>query len=693
MNGLPDPRNRRTNQWLQRLWVRWTLGAFVVSLAGFLAVWIWAQVGSSYPWQSTPGRLFSVVAGLPMAIIFAVGFVRMLQREDGLGGWVGAFSTLLAFEVGVDGSWAGITGTPISQTAFGQILGYAQLLFWEFVIVMAALRLVLRFNWAPLGVARTMLTEAMRMKIAMVFVVGLLLILPWLPFLIDPSEPVRYRVQTFLSFSLMATTVLLGLMTIFLSCSTLSTEIAQKQIHTIVAKPVGRGAFLFGKWLGIGLLNLALLAVAGGAIYGFVMVYLVPQSEREVRDEFAIALDRMDSTSPDRALAVRHEITGKALHEQLSIWCDEEWEIALTKRISDLDERIEQLREIGSRPLLERIQPLPTRYDELKSAIYEWQLLHEGVLTARHSVDLMAPADLLRQAEERFEQIRREDPGMIEQLGAEEVWDQLKNRVEYMWLNIPQNESRNYQFRNLQQAKRNNDYIQLRFKVFADKPIGENNVRFEILANGRLIPVSTPPDEYRTRHIPTSAIDENGVLILTFRNFYYDESGGLQTLPSEISFPYTKGMQVLYRVGGFEMNFLRSLCIIWLRLAFLAMLGLTAATFLGFPIASLLSLLVFCAAMASSFIVEAAASYNSPGETNPVAIGVETSLRVIGRSFAQVLNQYAKVSPIEQVSSGLAVSWSQVYRAMGWILLVWTGVVGVIGWIVFSRRELARVQV
>ena len=46
-------------------------------------------------------------------------------------------------------------------------------------------------------------------------------------------------------------------------------EIATRQIHMTLTKPLGRVQYLLGKWLGIVLLNAVLLVVAGIATYGF----------------------------------------------------------------------------------------------------------------------------------------------------------------------------------------------------------------------------------------------------------------------------------------------------------------------------------------------------------------------------------------------------------------------------------------
>src|SRR5690606_16375864 len=86
--------------------------------------------------------------------------------------------------------------------------------------------------------------------------------------------------------------------------------------------------------------------------------------------------------------------------------------------------------------------------------------------------------------------------------------------------------------------------------------------------------------------------------------------------PVSVRFNAADGLQVLYRVGSFEANLARSLVLLWVRLGFLAMLGLTAGTFLGFPVACVLSLMVYTAAALSGYLHESLTQYVALGVSN-----------------------------------------------------------------------------
>jgi len=119
------------------------------------------------------------------------------------------------------------------------------------------------------AVARTVLTEAVRMKLSGVFIVLLVFGLAGLPALLDPQEELRYRVQSFLQYAMGGTYVLVAMLTLFFSVATVAFEQRDKIIWQTMTKPVGAWQYVLGKWLGIVTLNACLLGVCGAGIFMF----------------------------------------------------------------------------------------------------------------------------------------------------------------------------------------------------------------------------------------------------------------------------------------------------------------------------------------------------------------------------------------------------------------------------------------
>jgi len=93
------------------------------------------------------------------------------------------------------------------------------------------------------------------------------------------------KIQTYLSYSLSFTSNILALLTIFVSIGTITRDIKRKEIFTIATKPVTRGGYLAGKFLGMAMVNLLLLCFVGLTIY--VSIFILTKTEPKTPDEQA----------------------------------------------------------------------------------------------------------------------------------------------------------------------------------------------------------------------------------------------------------------------------------------------------------------------------------------------------------------------------------------------------------------------
>ncbi len=122
--------------------------------------------------------------------------------------------------------------------------------------------------WA---VAINTVRQALRLKIAAVFIVLLLVLLPVMGFKVTGDGTLKGRLQTFISYGLSLTTLLLCLLTIVGSIYTLTSDVKQMQIFTVLTKPVRRFQLILGKFLGIILLDVLLLGLFSAIIYAIVV--------------------------------------------------------------------------------------------------------------------------------------------------------------------------------------------------------------------------------------------------------------------------------------------------------------------------------------------------------------------------------------------------------------------------------------
>lgn len=189
----------------------------------------------------------------------------------------------------------------------------------------------MRTTWA---IARLTFWEGVRMRIVLVFLILLAFIVLRLPFALRGDETLSGRLQTFISYSLGALSVLMGLATVFFSCATLTNEIHSRTLHLVVSKPVHRFSILAGKWIGVNLLNVLMVLLAGLVIYGlaaFIKSRPVQFERDRVKLDEVVWTARLaaDPTPPNLDSAVAQRV--KAMLEQGRI--DESQQEAAAKEV------------------------------------------------------------------------------------------------------------------------------------------------------------------------------------------------------------------------------------------------------------------------------------------------------------------------------------------------------------------------
>ncbi len=154
-----------------------------------------------------------------------------------------------------------------------------------YVVGVFAIRRLLSVPRGITGVAGAVVEEAIRMRSTLVLLFLLLACVPVLPLLLDPSERLSYRLQFLITWNLGGASLILSLLTVFLACGSVCGDIASGRIQMTLAKPLDRWEYLVGKWLGITLYNLLLVALIGIGSYTLVMILAAEPALDEVDRE------------------------------------------------------------------------------------------------------------------------------------------------------------------------------------------------------------------------------------------------------------------------------------------------------------------------------------------------------------------------------------------------------------------------
>lgn len=295
-----------------------------------------------------------------------------------------------------------------------------------------------------------------------------------------------------------------------------------------------------------------------------------------------------------------------------------------------------------------------------------------------------------KRANERFKELSEQ--GQIpEGMTYASAMSELLGQEVMMAQKVDPGQIREYTFEDVRVSDRQdpNTMIFIRYKLQAVTSPADGSVvgRWRIgdlrqfKAGGK---VTTPvypferSDAIRTVHeftMPADAVTEDGFLQLAFFN---DPSYNQTTIIPE-------DIEVLYRTGGFTQNYIRAVLLIFVRLVFLAVLGVSLSTWLSFPVAILVCLAVFFAGLTNGFILDAIDGLAS-------VMGVVYMLTV--KPLLWLLPQFDGVyNPGSYIVEGRTLRWTFLAVTAGVTLLVKALLMLLLGMFVFSKREVAKAVV
>jgi hypothetical protein len=268
-----------------------------------------------------------------------------------------------------------------------------------------------------------------------------------------------------------------------------------------------------------------------------------------------------------------------------------------------------------------------------------------------------------------------------------EVRQQIREQVKADFQLVPPGYTRSWQI-DLGSAKNyiENKPLQVRVKFNAanHSPSGTYVAAWQIGDQNstnlvQIMQASLTPDNFHEFQIPPNLFKSNGELDIVFLN----------ANNTALLFPIEDGMEVLYPESSFTVNFIRGLGVIFCWLVLLSAIGLMAASFLSFPVATFFSLALLAIAFSSDTLAEAVETGGGPATTHSFS---DVLITPVYEGMVYILNLAEKFSPIDAVSTGRSIPWSELATAFGQIVLLLGGAFALIGIILFNRRELATAQ-
>jgi len=505
----------------------------------------------------------------------------------------------------------------------------------------------MRRLWA---IGRMTFIECLRTRIVVALLVVLGAGLLTMALTVTGDGTLTGRTQTFLSYGTVLSQLLLGAVTVILATSIVAGDIRRKTIFTVVSKPVRRWQVLLGRWGGLAALNVLLVAGVAAEIYGLAQ-YLRSRPTAIERDK-AEGRTKADRPDLDRYRLDNELFTARARHSPRPI------------DIADrLQRRIQWLEEKGLEPLLRR---------RLR-----------GKLQAEAAPGTDPPPIDDREIEKRLA-----DPEARKSL-KEEIYADVKAQIAKEAQLIRPGGSVRLDFTGLAPPRGPRDTLQIRYRI---RPLTRPDSMtlksmWQIVNNANgYFQVITRTDSTETgssfRILP-QAVTDAGTLSLFYINLPDRRFGGtVKVDPADIS--------VFYRTGSFEGNLARAATLICLRMMFLSAIGVLFGVFLSFPIACLVGLIVLGLGMMSGFIAEATRT----DLQGPQASGLIYFSKYLAKVlYAFIPNLSLTSTPGDALVDGQAIPAAAVAREA----LTGAGLRALLalslGWVIFRRRELAKVQV
>ena len=457
----------------------------------------------------------------------------------------------------------------------------------------------MRSIWA---VAANTIKQTLRMKVALIFVLLLAVLLPIMAFSATGDNTLKGRLQTFVSYGLSLTSLLLCLLTVIVSVHTVTSDIEHRQIYTVITKPIRRFQFLLGKLLGVLSVGAGLLVLFSVLVYAIVIYaphYFHPSQAEliEAKNEFYTARKALVPPEPDVSKEVAEALQNLAASGDIE-------HVYAGMSPGQIVAQLTNLRRLARR-----------------SADVGHQLLWE------------------------FDDVKPRDPN-----GS--IFIRFKYQV-----SVTPPDSQVYSRWLI------GDYRAYKYGMEAGAPPE---------AMQRKDPVKT----FREIEVPANVVADDGYLAVAFLNDPLNVTS--------VIFPLEDGIKVLYKADTFTANFIRATLVIFSRMVFLACLGILTATFLSFPVAILLCIVIFFTATVSGFVIE---SFDYLSDDMEAVYSYTIQLLV------RLLPQFDKFSPSKYLVPAELLSWSVVGRTVLFMVCIKSLLLMIFALIIFSFRELARVVV
>lgn len=534
-----------------------------------------------------------------------------------------------------------------------------------------------------------------RTKTAWVFILVLTIALVALPHNLEGDGTLAGRIRAFLSYSMTISAVLLSILTIFLAVDVVTDDVRRKTIFSVASKPVARWQYILGRWLGVVMLDALLLVIVAVDIY-MVAQDLRGGKWRDPMDRLAVETEVFTARARIKPAPLDEELDRRVGRRIETFKKEQPAEYkrlmsTLAARYGQEEGATKYYQEIRKQELqkLQSVAPFATRAWSFKGIDIAGEGLTGQVTVAK------APLRQRRRVLIRFEgdqsllaRLMYRGPVRVGQTEAI-VWSIGETHFDAAFTLDGANRP---EIARLKVDSKIDIRVDPTFQLsFQARSSGGVKLPGHVIKNAWHVSNRSngiqcyylnredPPRTLATIVVPSRAVGDDGELVARFFN---QTASSITILHEDVS--------VLYPVGGFTGNFFRVMFLILCQLMFLAALGVLAGSFLSFAVACVLAFGMLPFSLGRGFLTEALALPKGGWtEADPFTAMGHVALKIM----SVPLPDFAATNRSDALVDGMVVTWTDMAATGGFVVGVQTAVLLALACVIFTKRELARVQV
>lgn len=271
------------------------------------------------------------------------------------------------------------------------------------------------------------------------------------------------------------------------------------------------------------------------------------------------------------------------------------------------------------------------------------------------------------------------DPKIVDKVAAD-----LREQLMIAYRTIEPGSNETYMFSGLKGVRELNRPLVLKYRVDAgsNRPDQFLKMTFAFSRSSPIMREVVLGQDLSFTVSPNVIDDDGKIYIQIVNGDVFSGVGNDMT----VTFP-KGGLEVSYPVASYRENFMRAVAVMWVKLAFLAMVAIFCSTFMSFPVACLVALGVFFAAESTEFLFTSLENYPTEDREGKTVI-VKVIVSSISYGVAYLFKLYSDLQPVKRLVDGELIPWRSV--ALGTVSLAITSMMLYIGAVyIFKRRELA----